>query len=1004
MADFTQDFFSIRRNFADGNTRVGTAGKLWYDSITNSIRISDGHSPGGVLVNGSGGSYTLPTATPSVVGGVQLGANIIATGASIDVLQPTRVSQLENDSNYLSSAVLSGYATQTYVTSQGYISSAALASGNANVIAANTAIQSISANVGAYQIWANANVSALGSNAGVQGASINRLDANLGTATTNISNLVTGANANLAAYLLGTVTTGPHVVVGNITLTGNIIPTSTNTYNLGALGAKWANVFIGPGSLYLTDTVTTNTVALTATNNVLFLNGASGLTNGNLYFNQNTIVTLTPNADIVVGNVASGQGNLIINRSVQSLTGGIFGNLSLSNSTIESSQLSTDIVIGNVSATGNLVINRVTNFRGNIFAANITSAGNVTAANITSTGNISAGNVTSTGNVTAKYFIGDATFLTNVAPTVQNYLFGNVASSVSPYYQAQSLNEWTGLLSTATVAVTVTGTAKGAGTLLAGFLTNVGHPNILALPAGSAQFNFETTKASGNAGYICYVELYKRTAAGVETLIATSDSTTESTQNSQLTQQLVPMFIATVTTFALTDRLLVKVYAYKSSGGGNPSITLTFSDNTNSGFQIGLYPPTVNNFVPYYGAVQDINLGSYQLNSGNLTVASNVQSITRGTVLITADGTFQAPNTVGILLQATGQTNNPARVYIDGVGSNNYAAVIGRHFNGNTASPTQLLAGNVISRFGATPYTSSGWPAISTTRIDMVAEENQTSTAQGSAIQLWITPTSGNVIQKQLTVNAAGVSTTANLSSANVSVSGTAKITYTPTSTVGTAIQTTGKDTQGGTGYFDFLKATNTTSGATNPNKTIRLNSVGGIEIINSAYSATLMSISDAGAMSVSGSYQVSGKQAVNGPAFRAYVDTNQTITSGSQQKVTFGTKNFDTNSNFASSRFTPTLEGYYQFNAVVRIGGTATTAECMLVLYKNGAEYARGTNEAGTEQGASFYAMMVSDIAYANGTTDYFEVYIQQTSGGDRTTTAGSAISHFSGCMIRGA
>jgi hypothetical protein len=156
--------------------------------------------------------------------------------------------------------------------------------------------------------------------------------------------------------------------------------------------------------------------------------------------------------------------------------------------------------------------------------------------------------------------------------------------------------------------------------------------------------------------------------------------------------------------------------------------------------------------------------------------------------------------------------------------------------------------------------------------------------------------------------------------------------------------------------------------------------------------------------MSVSGSYQVSGKQAVNGPAFRAYVDTNQTITSGSQQKVTFGTKNFDTNSNFASSRFTPTLEGYYQFNAVVRIGGTATTAECMLVLYKNGAEYARGTNEAGTEQGASFYAMMVSDIAYANGTTDYFEVYIQQTSGGDRTTTAGSAISHFSGCMIRGA
>ena len=228
--------------------------------------------------------------------------------------------------------------------------------------------------------------------------------------------------------------------------------------------------------------------------------------------------------------------------------------------------------------------------------------------------------------------------------------------------------------------------------------------------------------------------------------------------------------------------------------------------------------------------------------------------------------------------------------------------------------------------------------------------------------------------------------------------------TYTPTTAIGAAVQLTGKDTQGGTGYFDFLKATNVTSGATNPNKTIRLTSAGTIEVINSAYSATLMSLSDQGFMSVSGAYQVSGKQAVNGPAFRAYVDTGQTITSGSQQKVTFGTENFDTAGCFASSTFTPTLEGYYQLNAVVRISGGSSTGEIMLVLYKNGAEYARGTNESGTEQGASFYSMSISDIAYANGTGDNFDVRIQQTSGGDRVTTAGSSISHFSGCMIRGA
>jgi hypothetical protein len=212
MTDFTQDLFAKRRNASDGNTRVVSAGKLWYDSITNTLRVSDGHTPGGQIITGQSGSYTLPTATPSVKGGVQLGSNIIATGASIDVLQPTRVSQLENDSNYLSGAVLSTYATQTFVTTQGYITSTALASGNANVTAANSRITSIDANIGAYQIWANANVATLSSNAGVQGASINRLDANIGAFQT-YANLHFGdtsyGNTEVTALLAGTVTTGP---------------------------------------------------------------------------------------------------------------------------------------------------------------------------------------------------------------------------------------------------------------------------------------------------------------------------------------------------------------------------------------------------------------------------------------------------------------------------------------------------------------------------------------------------------------------------------------------------------------------------------------------------------------------------------------------------------------------------------------------------------------------------------------------------------------------------
>jgi hypothetical protein len=144
----------------------------------------------------------------------------------------------------------------------------------------------------------------------------------------------------------------------------------------------------------------------------------------------------------------------------------------------------------------------------------------------------------------------------------------------------------------------------------------------------------------------------------------------------------------------------------------------------------------------------------------------------------------------------------------------------------------------------------------------------------------------------------------------------------------------------------------------------------------------------------------------VAGPAFGAYANaTPQTITTGSQQKVLFQAEEFDTNNNYTSSRFTPTVEGYYQLNAEVRLDGASGTGEMMIVIWKNGSEHKRGTNQSGTQIAATFWAMQVSSVVYANGTTDYFEIYVQQGSGGDIPVTAVNApnITWFNGCMIRG-
>ena len=145
------------------------------------------------------------------------------------------------------------------------------------------------------------------------------------------------------------------------------------------------------------------------------------------------------------------------------------------------------------------------------------------------------------------------------------------------------------------------------------------------------------------------------------------------------------------------------------------------------------------------------------------------------------------------------------------------------------------------------------------------------------------------------------------------------------------------------------------------------------------------------------GTVMVSG----NMPAFRAYKSSGaQSITSGVSTKVTFDVETFDTNNNFASSTFTPTVAGYYQINAVLDCGSSAVT-KTLAVIHKNGSAYA----VAGPYiiPAASEIAPCVSDIVYCNGTTDYIEIYVQ-INGSTAIVYQGSPYTYFSGSLIRAA
>lgn len=134
----------------------------------------------------------------------------------------------------------------------------------------------------------------------------------------------------------------------------------------------------------------------------------------------------------------------------------------------------------------------------------------------------------------------------------------------------------------------------------------------------------------------------------------------------------------------------------------------------------------------------------------------------------------------------------------------------------------------------------------------------------------------------------------------------------------------------------------------------------------------------------------------VAGPAFSAYASSGTSVANNTLTKLTFDTEEFDTNNNFASSRFTPTVAGYYQINGC--IGGAYATLIC--TIFKNGTEYKRGV----TASGVTLNQANVSSIVYLNGSTDYVELYTYQGSGSTQTMSSGSTGAYFNGCLLRGA
>jgi hypothetical protein len=137
--------------------------------------------------------------------------------------------------------------------------------------------------------------------------------------------------------------------------------------------------------------------------------------------------------------------------------------------------------------------------------------------------------------------------------------------------------------------------------------------------------------------------------------------------------------------------------------------------------------------------------------------------------------------------------------------------------------------------------------------------------------------------------------------------------------------------------------------------------------------------------------------------AFGAGLSSDQTITTATFTKVQLDTEEFDLGGyydNVTNYRYTPLVEGYYQFNfSGSSIPSTGTVSRTIVQIYKNGASVKRG-GDLGA--GIAGYGVTGAALVYMNGSTDYVELWMYITAATAAKIWGSPVLTYLNGFLAR--